>query len=730
MDNYIGKRLDGRYEIIELIGSGGMANVYRAFDRLDNREVAVKILREEFLDNQEFVRRFRNESKAVGLLSHPNIVKVFDVNFSDTVQYIVMEYINGITLKDYIDQQGVLSWKDAVFFTTQVLRALQHAHDHGIVHRDIKPQNIMLLPDGSIKVMDFGIARFSRSETRTITDKAIGSVHYISPEQAKGDMTDFKADIYSLGVMLYEMLTGQLPFESDSAVSVAIKQISDEPTRPRDINPDIPEGLEEITLKAMAKDPEKRYQSAAQMLRDIEDFKRNPSIRFEYKYISDDSPTRYLESPVSKGKKDTSKKPSKKRKGLTIPLMLGITAACVVGAFVLMLMVFSLGDNPLFSNVEDVKLPDFRGMSLAEVENSNYKFKFDIQNEFNANAPAGQIYDQKPNPDRQIKENGKVTLYVSKGTEQVKIPNGIIGMKTGEALTSLQNLGLVVKIHMTQDESAADNTVVRISPEEGKELSAGSIVEIYINSVSRQASVSVPQLVGLNYNEARALLNTNSLRMGNYTEEANSAEKGTIIRQETPEGTIVAQNTAIDVVISSGPQDKVITASVNLPATIDGVSGYTVTAYVNGGVVGTRTGGGSTWQVAVTVSSDATLEIRVSGAGVSARTIYTFSLNYESGQAVLTSSNTGSQANRTALGGKISEANGLLSGTTQSADGSGLASGTYWCTPATYSALQSAVGTAQGVYNNSNATQAEIDSATSALTGAVGAFNAGRQLIP
>ncbi|MCL1830271.1 MAG: protein kinase, partial [Oscillospiraceae bacterium] len=284
MDKYIGKRLDGRYEILEIIGTGGMANVYRAHDRLENVDVAVKILREEFLGNEDFVRRFKNESKAISLLSHPNIVKVFDVNFSDTVQCIVMELIDGITLKEYIDRQGQLGWRDAVFFTEQVLKALQHAHDRGIVHRDIKPQNIMLLANGTIKVMDFGIARFSRSETRTITDKAIGSVHYISPEQAKGDTTDAKADIYSTGVMLYEMLTGRLPFESDSPVSVAIKQISDTPKSMREVDDTIPLALEEITFKAMAKDPTKRYQSATQMLRDIEEFKRNPSIRFAYKY--------------------------------------------------------------------------------------------------------------------------------------------------------------------------------------------------------------------------------------------------------------------------------------------------------------------------------------------------------------------------------------------------------------------------------------------------------------
>ena len=293
MENYVGKRLDGRYEIQEIIGVGGMAVVYKAYDNIDDRTVAVKILKEEFLANEEFRRRFKNESKAIAVLSHPNIVKVYDVSYGDRIQYIVMECVDGITLKEYIQQQGVINYKEAVFFVTQILRALQHAHDKGIVHRDIKPQNIMLLENGAIKVTDFGIARFSRSETRTMTDSTIGSVHYISPEQARGDITDDKADIYSVGVMLYEMLTGKLPFESNNTVSVAIMQLQQDPVKPREINPSIPIGLEQIVLKAMQKNVNDRYQSAAEMLLDLEEFRRNPSIQFDYDYKNTE-PTKYI----------------------------------------------------------------------------------------------------------------------------------------------------------------------------------------------------------------------------------------------------------------------------------------------------------------------------------------------------------------------------------------------------------------------------------------------------
>ena len=230
MDNLIGKRLDGRYSIEGLVGVGGMANVYRGTDLKTGNRIAVKVLKEEFLDNEELVRRFKNESKAISILSHPNIVKVYDVSVTDKLQYIVMEYVDGITLKEYLKQRGgALTWKEVVHFATQVLSALQHAHSKGIIHRDVKPQNIMLLADGSIKMMDFGIARFSRAQSQTVSDKAIGSVHYISPEQAKGERTDARTDIYSVGVMLYEMLSGRLPFDGDGAVSIAIMQISEKP---------------------------------------------------------------------------------------------------------------------------------------------------------------------------------------------------------------------------------------------------------------------------------------------------------------------------------------------------------------------------------------------------------------------------------------------------------------------------------------------------------------------
>ncbi|MDD6431467.1 MAG: Stk1 family PASTA domain-containing Ser/Thr kinase, partial [Ruminococcus sp.] len=390
MDNYIGKRLDGRYEITELIGQGGMANVYKATDVLDNRIVAVKILKREFSESDEFLRRFRNESKAIAVLSHPNIVKIYDMGFSEKLQYIVMEYIDGITLKEYIDSERVLNWKDAVHFIIQILRALQHAHNRGIVHRDIKPQNIMLLTDGTIKVMDFGIAKFAREESMTATDQAIGTVHYISPEQARGDVTDEKSDIYSVGVMFYEMLTGQKPFDTDNPVSIAVMHIKNIPVRPRDINPNIPSGLEEIIMHAMEKDAENRYQTASDMIRDIEAFKQNNQIIFGYYSVplvqqraAENGRMQYgmpSQQPVAAmqpqqqpeylpeepdddeddyEEPDDYDEPEPKQKSLVVPILTAVTVVVIVVAAV---FIVALLTNPNLLR-KSVEVPNLIGMT-------------------------------------------------------------------------------------------------------------------------------------------------------------------------------------------------------------------------------------------------------------------------------------------------------------------------------------------------------------------------------
>lgn len=581
MDKYIGKKLDGRYEIRELIGVGGMANVYKAYDVLENRVVAVKILREEYMDNDEFMRRFRNESRAISLLDHPNIVKVYDVIFSNRIQSIVMEYIDGITLKDYIDQEHVLRWKEAMHFTVQILKALQHAHDKGIVHRDIKPHNIMLLSDGTIKITDFGIARFSRSNTKTITDKAIGSVHYISPEQASGAFTDARSDIYSLGVLMFEMLTGKLPFEADSLVSVAIKQIQSQPTLPRSINPDIPEGLQEIVMRAMQKDAAKRYQSAAEMLHDIDEFKKNPSIVFSYKY--EQPPQVHIQNELRHQREEqkvTRREPKQMKKNKTspqyrqedeeyerkplpvIPVMAGIAVAFLVAAGVFIGMLFVV--NKPFEQVANVKVPDLLGMNYDTIK-SKYGEQFKIEVEEKAPSSLyeeGEIYEQTPNQGLTVKEHSTIHVKVSTGKEIIVLDD-YAGKDSTEVFRELSKKNITWSETETYSNEYEAGTVVMTSPGAGEEVAEGDEVSVYVSLGSQEQNQTVPLVVGMNFHEAKTLLTTRRLRIECVAEEepktdedgnivAGSAQPGTILEQSPNEDALVPAGTVIKVKVMGG----------------------------------------------------------------------------------------------------------------------------------------------------------------------------------
>ena len=563
MDKYIGKRLDGRYEIRELIGVGGMAYVYLAFDTVDAREVAVKILKDEYLANEEFTRRFKNESKAIAILSHPNIVKVLDVSFGERIQYIVMEYIDGITLKEYIERQSV-TWKEAVHFTVQILRALQHAHDKGIVHRDIKPQNIMLLADGTIKVTDFGIARFSRNAMRTgLGDKAIGSVHYISPEQARGAFTDEKADIYSVGVMLYEMLTGQLPFEADNAVSVAIMQLQSQPQKPSEINPDIPKGLEEITLKAMQKEPSKRYQSAAEMLQDIQEFKQNPSIQFEYTYLTDENPTRFVEAiasikgdrtaePIEEEEEEESKFP-------LIPVLIAAAAALVLVTLVILGVVFFNNGLGGGNDSSTFTVPNFVGrdyQSLTPEERNNFD-GVQVNEEYNIEYEAGVIIKQEPKAGLSVKIGKRqLTLTLSKGARPVTLPQieGRPPQKEEQIVKALEGSRLVVQTIRELSETVEEGYVIKIEPAT-EPVVEGSTVYVYVsNGLKEVDPVDVPNIVGEDVKTAMQTLG----------EKGFVVNENEIVRQNSdkPEGTVVEQRTEAGAAIKPGdklkPGDKII----------------------------------------------------------------------------------------------------------------------------------------------------------------------------
>ncbi|MBR5539952.1 MAG: Stk1 family PASTA domain-containing Ser/Thr kinase [Clostridia bacterium] len=606
MDKYVGKRLDGRYEIKEIIGVGGMAHVYKAYDNIDNRIVAVKILKEEYLQNEEFTRRFKNESKAIAILSHPNIVKVYDVSFGDRMQYIVMEYIDGITLKEYIEGQAEFKWKEAVHFTVQILRALQHAHDKGIVHRDIKPQNIMLLPDGTIKVADFGIARFSRQDIRTTrsSDKAIGSVHYISPEQARGEITDEKADIYSVGVMLYEMLTGKLPFEADSAVSVAIMQMQSEAQPPRQINAAIPEGLEDITIKAMQKDTSKRYQSAAEMLYDIDEFKKNPSIHFEYKYFVDDSPTRYMDTiskvrgtepvkPTGRVKAEEVDEEVEEKKGFPI-----IPVLCaVIGAFVLIAAIFVfvvMGDKFFNNNSEQVEVPSFVGMTLDQISsNPDYMqwFTFETANEQYSNEAAGTVIDQSLEAGIMVKKGVKsIKLTVSKGPNLVQIPN-VVGQHRDAAQAALENAGFVVKYTLDVSDEVAVDFVISLSPAEYPDkMQYGSDITMVVSSGETPAEpVAMPDVTNVPKDQAIALLETAGFTVTEtditYVDDS-SVPANTVIWQSVAADTPTVPGTVIKLRVSTGyTQAKV---QIQLPTQMG--TPIDMQVYVNGELRNTFTG--------------------------------------------------------------------------------------------------------------------------------------------
>ena len=570
MDNFCGKRLDGRYEIREIIGVGGMAVVYKAYDNIDDRIVAIKILKDEYLTNDEFKRRFKNESKAIAVLSHPNIVRVYNVSFGDRLQYIVMEYVDGITLKEYIEQQGVINWKEAVHFIGQILAALQHAHDKGIVHQDIKPQNIMLLQDGTIKVTDFGIARFSRSDYHTITDTAIGSVHYISPEQARGEMTDEKADIYSIGVVLYEMLTGQLPFQSDSVVSVALMQLQQEPVRPREIIPTIPLGLEQITIRAMQKNPSSRYRSAAEMLVDINEFKRNPSVKFNYSYFVDKEPTKYIKTTndtiirdtrhfnVDRQDDEEDKQPMNKTSAVMIGAICGLIAVAAIVAGI----IFGLNNGKIV-------VQNFIGMNYYEDIQNNKEYEdFEFVTEYteDANKENGTVTAQTPEADKKARRGSEIKLTIVNNVDMKLIDTSIIGMDKDSAGELLVASKLKPKYVTEYTLSVEPGKVTRTSPEAGTYVKSGSTVTVYI-ATDKKDEVVVPNLIGNGKDEAEQLLISNGLVLGTVTEVNSNLEKGFVVWQSFNEGETVLAGSAIDIEISNGiPSEGTADIEVKLPA--------------------------------------------------------------------------------------------------------------------------------------------------------------------
>ena len=575
MDPKVGTMLDNRYELLEIIGSGGMAIVYKAKCHRLNRLVAVKVLKSDLAEDAEFRRRFRDESQAVAMLSHPNIVSVYDVSRGET-EYIVMELIDGITLKQYMEKRGQLNWREALHFITQIMKGLSHAHSRGIIHRDIKPQNIMVLRDGSVKVADFGIACLSNS-SETLTQEALGSVHYMSPEQARGDRTDDRSDVYSAGVVLYELLTNRLPFEGDSAVSVALQHLSSVPLSPREINPEVPEALELICMKAMAGDIEKRYASADEMLADLEEFRKNPDVDLDFT-IDDlhreesSEPTMYIPrvqavsshtggaTPVDE-EPDEGIRLTKKKK---LILGGGIAAAILLAILLIRVIFGSFSSNPVQT---EFPVPKLLGKTMEEVladESISSIFTVEqIGQRASTEYPAGQIIEQTPEAGKIVKGDRMISVFVSTGVKTEPMPD-LVGQEYRAATIQLNglNLGLIINNEEAYSDSVTSGYVIKTEPAYGSTLQSGDTVTITISKGAKSKPVPVPTCTGFDLETVRQNLTQLGLVCGDVIpDESSTVAPGIVTWQSVAANTEVPAGTKIDLTVSAEPtaQEPVVT---------------------------------------------------------------------------------------------------------------------------------------------------------------------------
>ena len=573
MDNMVGRILDNRYELREVIGTGGMAMVYKAHDQRLNRLVAVKILKSDLAEDAEFRRRFRDESQAVAMLSHPNIVSVYDVSRGE-IEYIVMELIDGITLKQYMERRGKLNWRESLHFITQIMRGLSHAHSRGIVHRDIKPHNVMILRDGSVKIADFGIARLESSAQQTMTQQALGSVHYISPEQAKGDRTDARSDIYSAGVVLYEMLTDRLPFEGDSAVSVAIQHLSSVPLSPCEIDPTVPEALEKICMKAMASDIEKRYQSAEAMIADLEEFRKNPDTTLDFTIEElhekptnepttflpavKDMTARFVKKEESSGEvetEETARQSPVLPKALIIAAIIAVCAAALFGLWRLIWGSFDDVEPPK----TEFEVPYLLGKTIAEAEaDPEIKDVFTIRQIGQRSSDeyeAGEIIEQTPAAGRTVRDNREISVFVSTGIKLDTMPN-VVNQEHRAATILLRQLAVNVVIDDSAEEysdSVSAGYVIRSNPAEGTELQDGDVVMLVISKGPKTPTSVVTTLTNLPLTQAQQIVSDLGLVcLIDYAND-DTVPIDHVISQSVPPTTEVQQGSSIKLVVSLGP---------------------------------------------------------------------------------------------------------------------------------------------------------------------------------
>ena len=630
MDPYIGKMLDNRYEILELIGRGGMANVYKAKCHRLDRLVAVKILHSDLAQNADFRRRFMDESRAVAQLSHPNIVSVYDVSCSDDIDYIVMELIDGVTLKQYMERRGQMDWREALHFITQIMRGLSHAHSRGVIHRDIKPQTIMILRDGSVRVADFGIACLA-DQGQTLTQETLGSVHYISPEQARGDRVDARSDIYSAGVVLYEMLTGKLPFQGDSAVSVAIQHLSAVPKAPRELNPDIPEALELICMKAMCPDISKRYQTADAMLDDLEKFRKDPAVDMDY--IREDlkaavvcqEPTQPLPTnqvaAVSKANSTVAQdEEEKKQSRKVVGLVIGGFALALVLIFVVFKLVaggFNAGNGTASHQV-----PDLLGKTLEEAE-AMPEIKDIFRIEVVGTKPSdkyepGQIVEQDPAGGRSRKNNLVIKVYLCAEEDGTLMPN-VVGNEFLQAKTELNNLHLDLDIQRADAYSpdVPEGQVMESSPASGEQLKKGDTVVLTVSKGPETKPLTVPSFVTMTIDDAAAQAEAMGLKVGEHQYEYSDKPEGTVIGQSIEQGTEVESGTEIVFTVSKGSSSAERVVVFDIPDQYRSDSNLKIEVMQDGSIIHSTYVDGSTTSFTYTFrgsqGSTSTIKLYING---------------------------------------------------------------------------------------------------------------------
>lgn len=574
--NLIGKTIAGRYEILEKTGVGGMATVYVARDLVLNRQVAVKVLKEEFTTDEEFVKRFNTEAQAAASLSHANIVSIYDVGNEDNIYYIVMELVRGKTLKQIITEEGAIPWKWAVNIAIQIASALEMAHKNNIVHRDIKPHNIIITEDGVAKVTDFGIAKAVSNSTITAFGTTIGSVHYFSPEQAKGGYTDAKSDIYSLGVVMYEMLTGKVPFDADTSVSVALKHMQESPVEPIELNENIPVAVNDIILKAMQKEPMARYQTATEMIKDLNKALKDPDGDFVYNEELDDGLTRRMDA-ITDDMLDKKNKGKKKKKNKIALFFEKHPKAKIPAIILLCLVLFGislLATSVIMdlANPKEVQIPNLVNMTEeeAKAELDKLKIKYNKVNEaYSTEVEAGKIMTQDP-PYRdnfKIKEKSTISVVISKGTETTTVPK-VIGMKYDEAVKALEEAKL--EVEKIEEASKTVEAGIVISQETAANTTANAGDKVTIHVSTGVAQAEVPSVMGKTEAEARTAITDKNLKVEVKYDSDTSKENGVVIAQSVNAGKEVDEGTTITITVNKFEETKEATIDVNVKSVTGG----------------------------------------------------------------------------------------------------------------------------------------------------------------